>query len=336
MSSIHYFQRYSQPENVATNNTLLLFSRLYQQSPIKFKAFLNDLLDDRDIEGGILFYQQKKAQGSIPDGSLSQVSFKVVIETKLHKHFSLPQLTEHLKDFSKEQYQVLLSLSPKHPDNDLIRKIESAVNEHNLSNNTAIKYLHTTFQEIVTKFKANIEDYDYELNDIVDDYEAYCINDELIRDDDARMRVVTCGWTLDENFKYSLYYDPADRGYTDHTYLGIYANKAVRGIGKLENIITADLLPSGKLKIIDSTSEITARQEQNIIDIIPITKAKHGWDIATGHKFFCVEKFCPTTFRKVTKYPLQGTKFFNLKDRLNLNPLPSTEEIAERLNTIDW
>jgi len=47
MSSIHYFQRYSQPENVATNNTLLLLSRLYHDSPNKFKGFLNDLLDDK-------------------------------------------------------------------------------------------------------------------------------------------------------------------------------------------------------------------------------------------------------------------------------------------------
>ncbi len=29
MSKVHYFRRYSQPENVATNNMLLLLSRLY-------------------------------------------------------------------------------------------------------------------------------------------------------------------------------------------------------------------------------------------------------------------------------------------------------------------
>ena len=60
MSSIHYFQRYSQPENVDTNNTLLLLSRLYHESPNKFKAFLNDLLNDYDIEAGIQFNKQKR------------------------------------------------------------------------------------------------------------------------------------------------------------------------------------------------------------------------------------------------------------------------------------
>ncbi|MEI6490090.1 MAG: hypothetical protein WCP52_14055, partial [Bacteroidota bacterium] len=152
MSSIHYFQRYSQPENVATNNTLLLLSRLYQDSPNKFKGFLNDLLDDNDLEAGIQFNQQQKGKGSVPDGNLSQVSFKVVVETKLHKHFSLQQLTEHLNSFGTEQHQVLLSLSPKLPDNSLKLQIESAVSSFNSQNKTAIKYLPTTFQEIVSKY----------------------------------------------------------------------------------------------------------------------------------------------------------------------------------------
>ena len=37
---VHYFQRYSTKENVATANTMLLFSRLYSYSPNKFFDFL--------------------------------------------------------------------------------------------------------------------------------------------------------------------------------------------------------------------------------------------------------------------------------------------------------
>ncbi len=35
MSNIHYFPRYSQKENMVTNNTLLLFSQLYNNSTVK-------------------------------------------------------------------------------------------------------------------------------------------------------------------------------------------------------------------------------------------------------------------------------------------------------------
>lgn len=336
MSSIHYFQRYSQPENVATNNTLLLLSRLYQDSPNKFKGFLNDLLDDNDLEAGIQFNQQQKGKGSVPDGSLSQVSFKVVVETKLHKNFSLQQLTEHLNSFGAEQHQVLLSLSPKPPDNSLKSQIETAVSKFNTQYKTSIKYLPTTFQEIVIKFNNSLEDHDYELIEIIDDFESYCLHDRLITDEEARMRVVTCGWTLQENFQFNLYYDPADRGYSDHNFLGIYSDKAVRGIGRIENIITANLLITGQLQIIDSIATVTPQQEQNIIGVISAAQTNNNWNIATGHKFFCVEQFYQTNYRKTTKYPLQGSKFFNLKDRLQVTILPSTQEIAQRLNQIEW
>jgi hypothetical protein len=336
MSSIHYFQQYSQPENVATNNTLLLLSRLYQHSPNKFKGFLNDLLDDTDLEAGIQFTQQKKGKDSIPDGSISQTSFKVVIETKLHKHFSLKQLTEHLNSFGEEEHQVLLSLSPKQPDNSLQQKIIGTVKEYNTQKQLSVKYLPTTFQEIVAKYGNSIDDYDYELQEIINDFESYCIHDRLIVNDEARMRVVTCGWTLQENFQYNIYYDPARRGYSDHNYLGIYANKSVRGIGKIANIITADITNKKQLEIIESTKTVTEQQKQNIIGIIAEARKNNNWNIETGHKFFCVENFYKTDYKKSTKYPLQGTKFFNLKNRLNLMILPETAKIAEKLKEIEW
>ena len=335
MSSIHDFQRYSQPENVATNNTLLLLSRLYQESPNKFKGFLNELLGDTDLEAGIVFNQQRKGSGSIPDGDLSQTSFKVAIETKMHQKFSIAQLTSHLKSFDKEEHKILLSLSPKFPTASLKAQIETQVNQYNTVNNVSIKYFPTTFQQIVEKFNNILEDYDYELVELIDDYESYCIHDKLITDDEYRMRAVTCGWTLDENFKYSLYYDNVKDGYSEHSYIGIYSGKSIRGIGKLENIIEANLLSTG-LVVKSSTSKPTPQQLQNIIDVIAEAKVNNNWDISKAHNFFCVDKFYKTDFKKETKYPLQGTKFFNLKKELNLQTLPSTDIIADLLKNETW
>ena len=93
MSNIHYFQRYSQPENVVTNNTLLLCSRLYQHSAYAFNGFLSDLLGGVDIESGVQFAQQIK-NGSVPDGFILQNSFKLVIETKLYNQYTALQLAQ--------------------------------------------------------------------------------------------------------------------------------------------------------------------------------------------------------------------------------------------------
>lgn len=48
MTDIHYFPRYSQPENVVTNNTLLLLLRLYQYNRFKFERFMAALCGSRD------------------------------------------------------------------------------------------------------------------------------------------------------------------------------------------------------------------------------------------------------------------------------------------------
>jgi hypothetical protein len=335
MSSIHYFQRYSQPENVATNNTLLLLSRLHQDSPNKFKELLNDLLDDSDLTAGVVFNQQEKGVGSVPDGSFSQSSFKVVIETKSHKHFSVQQITDHLKSFGSEEYQILLSLSPNEPDNAVKSEIQKEIAAYNSVSETSIKYIPTTFKTIVEKFNNIIEEYDFELVDIIDDFEDYCIHDGLITDDESRMRVVPCGWTLNENMQYSLYYDSVGRGFSEHTYIGIYKDKAVRGIAKLNNVITADLV-NGQLQVIDFRKPPSAQEKQNIIDAIAAAQKINNWNIATGHKFFCVEKFYDTFFEKKTKLALRGTKFFNLKDVLGVQTLPSINDIATELRKHFW
>ena len=158
MSNIHYFQRYSQAENVATNNTLLLFSRLYQDSPNKFKAFLNELLDAPNLEAGITFNQQEKSENSVPDGIVSQTSFKITIETKLHKNFNLDQLKNHLNSFSNETIKVLLSLSPTMPDSEKQNEIKKVAKEKD----SVIKYIPTTFKKIVGIFRNVISDYDFE------------------------------------------------------------------------------------------------------------------------------------------------------------------------------
>lgn len=335
MSTIHYFQRYSQPENVATNNTLLLLSRLYQKSPHKFKGFLNELIGDTDLESGIEFNQQKKGNGSIPDGDISQASFKVAIETKMHQKFSVTQLISHLKSFTEEEHKVLLSLSPNLPSNKLKTQIQNQVDQYNSLNNLSIKYFPTTFQSIVDKFNNILEDYDYELIELITDYESYCIHDKLITDDEYRMRAVTCGWTLQENFKYSLYYDNVKDSYSEHSYIGIYSGKSIRGFGKLENVIEADLSPNG-LIVKNSTSNPTSKQLQNIINVIAEAKLNNNWDISTSHNFFCVDNFYETDFKKITKYPLQGTKFFKLKKELNIQDLPSTDKIADLLKNETW
>jgi hypothetical protein len=62
MSRVSHFQRFSQPENHATNNTLLAFRFFYQSSPFKLQRVLTSLLES-DLSIGLTFEQQIKGQG---------------------------------------------------------------------------------------------------------------------------------------------------------------------------------------------------------------------------------------------------------------------------------
>lgn len=337
MSEIHYFQRYSQKENVITNNTLLLFSRLYNQSPYKFNLFLNELTNDLDINVGISFNQQTKGKNSIPDGSITQESFKIAIETKLSEKFSISQLVNHLDSFKNEKYSILLGLSPKKPSNNKIKEIEQKVVNYNAENDTKISFISVTFKDIVFKFNEVINDYDFELQQIIDDFESFCYSVGMIRDDEYRMLTIACGKTLNDNFKNNVYYDPADRGYSSCTYLGIYKNKSVRGIGKIENIISANLNEKGELDIVNATNDnITETQKNNIIEMINDANENLGWNIRENHKFFCVTNFEKTDFRKTSKNGLFGKKYFNLSYVIENIKEKNTIEIAELLKEKDW
>lgn len=336
MSNIHYFQRYSQKENVATNNALLLFSRLYGNSPIKFKYFFNEILEDIDFEVGIQFIQQLKNNKSIPDGIIAQDSFKLVIETKLDtRHFNVNQLSKHLNSFNTESFQILLSLSPSKMSNDFKNQVKSTIDDYNLQNGTFIRFIDITFREIVSTFRTIISDYDFELIDIIDDYEDYCNSSNLINEAEALMRVIPCGSSLQENLANNVYYAPASRGFSDHSYLGLYNNKRVKAIGKLSNIITADY-DGQNFKVKQSTTAPTDVELANIINVISGAKQNNNWDISKKHTFFCVENFSETNFVKHSKYALQRSKFFNLNTVLDVKILPSIEIIAEKLKDKTW
>ena len=63
MAKIHYFQRYSSVENTVTNNTLLLFARIYNYSPVQASKLLTDLADE-PIEIGMEIRQQVRARNA--------------------------------------------------------------------------------------------------------------------------------------------------------------------------------------------------------------------------------------------------------------------------------
>lgn len=333
-SEIHYFQRYSQRENVATNNTLLLFSRLYNESIHKFNVFINELLGEESVSVGIKFSQQSKSSSSVPDGIMEQSSFIVVIETKLGsgKNFSKKQLLNHFTSFKNEEKKILIALSPTKMGEKLFKEISDECNLKEYS----INFINITFRDIVKAFNTSINDYDFQLKEIIDDYQSYCFSEKLINDEEFRIKIIPCGGSYELNMKYGAYYMPSNRGTSEHTYIGVYTNKAVIGIGKIVNEIDVEFI-NGEPIINRKKYEVTKEQENIIIDMEKETREKIGWDLSLcEHKFYIVEKFYETNYKKDSPGGIQGHRYYNLKEVLGVEELPKLDIIAEKLKQLIW
>jgi hypothetical protein len=343
MSKIHYFQRYSQKENVVTNNTLLLFSRLYNDSPSRFEDFINSLLDnDRvTLEIGLRFRQQEgnKSGSSTPDGSIIQKGMKVLVETKLNDNNDSSQLSRHLDGFDNEDTQVLMLVNETETSKRFNLKVHKIVDEFNQKNGSHIEFCSVTFKEIIDAVDDVLFEYDVEFNEMLNDYREFCAAQGLLPRHKFMMRAITSSGSFKQNMQFNIYYDAASRGFAPHNYIGLYRDKSVKAIGVLKKVVLLDAdMKTKKVTKVESRlgEEPTENEKGQILSIMEVALSENGWNVFNNHQFFIVEEFVPTDFKKITKYPIQRTKFFDLGSELELEELPDCAAVAELLRQKTW
>ena len=161
MANVHYFQRYSTKENVITNNTLLLLSRIYSYTEKYLEIMLGEINDELEVSIGLNFEQQKAGENSIPDGLIKQDSFKILIETKRGKNFSEKQLKNHMNGFENEKYKILLVISTSDTSNKKKRNLIETANKRD------IQLVFTTFNRIISAARNIFSEYEYEMKNLI-------------------------------------------------------------------------------------------------------------------------------------------------------------------------
>ncbi|MBC6679273.1 hypothetical protein [Zhenpiania hominis] len=334
---IHYFQRYHEKENVATANTMLLLSRLYSYSSNKFFRFLKSEYFAGSFEPELVFTLQEKSLESIPDATITQEGFKIVVETKLTDWFYSDQLMRHLKSFGDEKNKVMITLASEPMSAEKLVDFEKQLKEYNESQTYPVIHINTTFEMMANAIRDVIADRDYEMQDVLDDYLNYCYKDGLIPVSDSwkYLRMQLAGTTLDFNVNNNVYYDNAERGFRAHDYLGLYKQKSVRAIGKICARITAIETEEG-IKYTPEFGELTEGRKQMIAKAMADGDS-HGYDLRTiEHRYFFVEQFYETDFKKISSGGSMGTRIFDLTTLLGTEEIPDVEQIAELLRNQSW
>lgn len=334
---IHYFQRYHEKENVATANTMLLLSRLYSYSSDKFFRFLKSEYFSDSFNPEIVFHLQEKSVESIPDATITQESFKIVVETKMSDWFYEDQLLRHLKSFQDEKYKVMITLAPELMAVNKKDSFEEKLKAYNKQQLHPVIHVNTTFEMLANAISDVLDDRDYEMQEVLDDYLNYCYTDGLIPISDAwkYMRMQLAGATLDFNKVANVYYDKAERGFRAHDTLALYKNKSIRVIGKVIARITAVETEHG-VKYHAEFGELT-EERKAVIKSAMADGDSHGYDLRTiEHRYFFVDKFYETDFKKVTPRAPMGSRVFDLTQILGTDDIPTTKELADILRNETW
>lgn len=334
---IHYFQRYHEKENVATANTMLLLSRLYSYSSDKFFRFLKSEYFSDSFNPEIVFNLQEKSVDSIPDATITQESFKIVVETKMSDWFYQDQLMRHLNSFADEKYKVMITLAPELMSEKKKIDFENQLKEYNKQQVHPVIHVNTTFELLANAISDVLDDRDYEIQEVLEDYLNYCYNDGLIPVSDSWkfMRMQLAGTTFDFNVGTNVYYDNAERGFRAHDYLGLYRNKSVRAIGKIIARITAIETKDG-IKYTPEFGELT-EERKDIINQAMADGDSHGYDLrSVEHRYFFVDKFHETDYKKITPRAPMGTRIFDLTQVLNTKDIPEVAILAEKLKELTW
>jgi hypothetical protein len=116
MSHVSYFQRFSHPENHATNNTLLLLRYFYQSSPFKIERALTEVIET-DLSIGLSFQQQIRGDVSVPDALITQEALRIFVETKRGGDLDADQIKRHLQTIAHNGTRggdILIGLTKEH------------------------------------------------------------------------------------------------------------------------------------------------------------------------------------------------------------------------------
>jgi len=328
MSKIHYFQRYSSIENTVTNNTLQLVARIYNYAPAQASKLLSDIAGV-PVDIGIEIYQQGRATESIPDGTIIQRSFKVLVESKVDSGVNEDQLLRHAKTFTNEAQKILLLLTVQKIDHDA----EAALIDSILKAHPGVLFRIVTYEAICSAVQGLFQPYENEMRSLVDDYVEYCNDTGLFDQSKCLMRIVPCGDSVDLNKKYGMYFHPSDRGYTKHSYVGIYANKAVQCLWEIDSVFDIELQGT-KLSRTLVQGRNTGEYDETIKAMIAEAKLVCDYDIENGHRFFCGKATRETHYAKVSAGGIQGARFVNLKEVVG--QFQDDQGLAQKLREKTW
>ena len=325
MSEISYFATYDKQENQVTNNTILMFRHVYNQSPKLFYKFLSELAGGIELpEIGLQFEQQKREQCSVPDALIRQNSFNVYFELKDgDNRLDETQINNHTKAF-KTNNDMLLCITKC---NDPLADKEYG--EENV--------FFTTYKKIVQCLQANTPPYLSNLYEIVESYKDM-LNSKGLLYNQYQMVAFPCPESYNENIKYRYYYHPIDCSIiaSDRNYIGIYHNKNISHIGQISDRIKLKDKQFFYFNDVEITDNVLLNRLREIVKTSPDKKVRDRQD----HNIYLFDEMYKVNLKKdsLGGIPSFVRKHFDLLAAFDIveDSVSSFQDLCDRLKGKTW
>ena len=339
MANIHFFSRYSSQENFATNNTMLLLSRINLIDKLFFEQLLNALTDSSDLFIGPSFSQQNGTGGKgIPDGIIEQQSFKLVLETKLFDT-NFWGKEDYVTHFNNEQVRVLLTLSRNGVNEKRRQEFIEKLNLYDADVKAPGKtiYADLTFYSLIETIRKVIIEtntrHKLDLEEFIDDYEGYISDAGLLDDANVRMHVAAINSSESDNVDYKLYYNQTHRNERSHRFVGLYRNKEIKYIGETKCIVIPRQNAEGVVQFETLKGVLTQEMKTRL----QLFFDEQGWGDKGEVKFHMFDELYETHFKKASSYGIMGPRHFYLKEHIDDFPTNfDAKWLAAKLDGLYW
>ncbi len=329
------FQRYHGKENIHSSNALMLLQQLYFYSPQKFYDTITAIFETQNFMPEFIPQDTGNGKSSIPDFSIMQQGFKIVVEAKENsRNFNLEQIERHLENLNNSEindykFKLFIALSPQSdleiPFDELQKKYEN------------LKIKQITYLELYSFIRKQlIEIREYEFIDVLEDYKNYCQEEGLIDTSDDTVMVRATGDTYKFNVENGVYYDDSKDSAFGYKYLALYTNKFVRSVGKISRIIEA-YEKDGKIifgrKIFYSGKKEVTEDDRKKIEKAIKDREKRYHNAGMPHWHFIVEKFVGVDMQKKGIGGLFGKKKFSLSNDFKIKDIRkcNIEDVAKAM-----
>lgn len=319
MADVTRFPRYHQAENVVTNHVMVMLRMLYNASPKLLEGLLQALCAD-EVTVGPRFSQQVAGAHSVPDGLILQEPLAVFVETKLGSAADPDQLRRHCRTIvdrlpgRKGTYLVSLTAGQRGAIPDEVME---------MAREQGIKVVPASFGDLVEQV-GQLPMTDLALREVVQEFTDFVFSQGLVPREDQFLVAMLTGTSWRDNLAHGVYYEPVDRNpkWQRAAFLGLYHDRQVSHVGRIVAAVAA-LHDDAGVMIFDEpeTGSLDDARRQAIRDVVAAAQAYYPGLEAARHRYYVVDGFTPTGFRKRTPGGMMGHRYFDIES-ISGNRLP--------------